>query len=55
LLDGLLDGAVKGLEVVGVRDVLNEPAVGFEPECHVFAERQRGFAFDGDFVVVVKP
>ena len=54
LVAGFFDGAVERFQIVRVGDVLDEPAVGFEAERDIFGECERRFAFDGDFVVVVK-
>ena len=49
------DGAVDRLEIIGVGDMLDEPAVRLESRRDILAKRQRGLALDGDLVVVVKP
>ncbi len=51
----LLDGGLDGGKVVGVGDVEDVPAVGFEAGGGVFGEGEFGFSFDGDFVGVVEP
>ena len=43
------------LEVVGVADANDVPAVAEEARGHVLAEGERGVALDGDVVVVVDP
>ena len=49
------EGLVEGRDVVGVRHVLDVPAIGPEARADIVAERQVGMAFDGDVVVVVDP
>ena len=44
-----------GLRVVGVREALDPPTVGFEARAHVLGERERRVALDRDAVVVVEP
>ena len=46
---------LKHLQVVGVADARDVPAVPDEARGHVIAERQRRIALDGDVVVVVDP
>ena len=46
---------VEHVEVVGVADAGDVPAVADEARGHVLAEGQRGVALDGDVVVVVDP
>ena len=50
-----LERALEHLQVVGVADARDVPAVADEARGHVLAERQRRVALDGDVVVVVDP
>ena len=50
-----LQRAGQRVEVVGVVDPLNRPAVALESGCNVLGEGEIGAAFDGDLVVVVDP
>ena len=47
--------AFQHLQIVGIADARDIPAIADEAGGHVLAERQRGMAFDGDLVVVVNP
>ena len=49
------EGPRQHLQVVGVADAGDVPAVADEARGHVVAEGQRGVALDGDVVVVVDP
>ena len=55
LLEEDAEGAVEQVEVVGVADPGDVPAVAQEPGGDVLAERQRGVPLDRDVVVVVDP
>ncbi len=54
LAEGLQRGAESG-QVVDVIDLHHVPAITGEALPHIFAECQRGVAFDGDGVVVIDP
>ena len=43
------------IQIIGVADTQDIPAVADKARRHVLAERQVGSAFDGDFIVVVHP
>ena len=43
------------LSIVGIAHPQHVPAIAQEPRSHVFTERQRSIAFNGDVVVVVDP
>ena len=55
VLLNVLKARCEHLQIVGVADARDVPAVADEARGHVFAEGQRGVAFDGDVVVVVDP
>jgi len=49
------EGARQHLQIVGVADAGDVPAVPQEARGHVLAERQGGVTFDGDAVVIIDP
>src|SRR5262249_50168576 len=49
------EGPVQHLQVIGVADTRDVPAVANEAGGHVVAERQFGVPLDGDAVVVIDP
>ena len=49
------DGDVDQIQIIYVADVQHIPVPAAEARSHVIGECQRGAAFDGDVIVVVKP
>src|SRR6516164_5344163 len=52
---GIPERVLDAIEIVGIPDAKHVPSVRQEPPGDVFGERDIGFAFDGDVIVVVDP
>jgi hypothetical protein len=43
------------VQIIGITDAQDVPAVAKEARSNIFCESERGTAFDGDLIIVVDP